>query len=513
MDPPPPAVILRVRVPAVAEARRELTYRLAAENVSPASAHHVTVRVPVPPGTRFVRSRPEPSETAPALTWKLGTLAPRARKEIVLVLVPDGTVEVACCARVQFEHGECVRTRLIGAPRTAPVPAPAPTGPAAPPLPTPPASPPPAPPAAPPPAAPAVPTPAPAAVLQVRKEGPTQAGRYDILTFKVTVTNAGRATARAVVVEDTLPKGLDFLNSKPSTAGDNPLVWKLGDLPPGETRVVEYQAVAKEVGKLPGKAIVRAQGGLVREVAGTVQVGEPALAVRKAGPKQRLVGRPATYILTVSNPGTWKASHVELIDELPADIVFVGASDGGRLEGKEVRWSLGTLVPGERRAVLLTVQAKQRGTFKNVCKATASGDLVEQGAAETQFEDAGSLVTEIDRDKEVVKVGDQVTFTVRIFNGGKADEANLSAVATLPDGLAVIEVRGPTGSKTAGAKITFPVVAKLEPRSERIATIRAKAVKPGAQILRLSVVSDSIAPDSPLKGEETVTVVPAPASK
>jgi uncharacterized repeat protein (TIGR01451 family) len=350
-------------------------------------------------------------------------------------------------------------------------------------------------------------------VLQLRKEGPTQAGRYDILTFKVTVTNAGRATARDVVVEDTLPKGLDFLNSKPSTSGDNPLVWKLGDLLPGMSRLVEFQVVAKEVGKLPAKAVVRAQGGLLREVTGTVQIGEPALSVRKAGPKQRLVGRTATYVLTVSNRGTWRATQVELTDELPAQIDFVSASDGGRLEGKEVRWSLGTLVAGERRTVLLTVKSRRDRKYINVCTATANGGLIEQAKTLTEFVKAGSLVTEIDRDRDVLVVGQEVIFTVRIFNGGKADETNLSAVATLPEGLALIEVRGPTGSKTAGSKITFPVVAKLEPGGQRIATIRAKAVKPGLQSLQVALVSDSIAPDSPIKGEETVTVVAGGAGK
>ncbi len=147
---------------------------------------------------------PEPGEKTKVLTWQLETMLPATKKEITLVLVPEGSGEVSCsAARVQFEHGECVSTRLT--PSTRPLPT------------TPPA---PAPPSAP--------------ALQVRKEGPKQAALYDYLNYKLVVTNAGRAAAKNVILEDTLPEGLEFMNSNPSTPGDkNPLVWNLGDLQAG----------------------------------------------------------------------------------------------------------------------------------------------------------------------------------------------------------------------------------------------------------------------------------------
>jgi uncharacterized repeat protein (TIGR01451 family) len=359
------------------------------------------------------------------------------------------------------------------------------------------------------------------AVLQLRKDGPREAGRYDILTFKLAVTNTGRAAARNVVVEDTLPRGMDFLNSKPSTSGDNPLVWKLGDLAPGASRIVEYQAVAKELGSLKGKAIVRASGGLVREVTTTLRIGEPVLSVRKAGPKQRLVGRSATYIITLTNTGSLAATNVQLVEDLPAldekktpsGLVFVGAVPAGRREGNEIRWDLGTLLPGQARTVLVTVQGRREGTFTSVCKATADRGLIEQAKAETRFQAVGSLVAEIDRDRDVLAVGQEVTFTLRVFNGGKGDESNLSAQAVLPAGLALIEVKGAPGNKSVGQTIQFPVLAKLVAGSEIGATIRARAIKPGAQRLAVQVVTESIGADSPVKGDETVTVVGGGAGK
>src|SRR5262249_52701404 len=147
-DPPTPAVALRVRVPAEAAPGAELTYRLEVENCSRAAAHHVTVKAPLPAGARFVRAAPEPSEKAPLLVWKLGTLESCKKRDIRLVVVPTAAGDLRCCAHVQFEHGQCVSTRVVkpGAPD-----------------------------------------------LLVRIAAQPEAARYDILSWKLEVRNPGRS--------------------------------------------------------------------------------------------------------------------------------------------------------------------------------------------------------------------------------------------------------------------------------------------------------------------------------
>src|SRR5207302_3637162 len=141
----------------------------------------------LPGNARFVRATPEPSTRTPELRWDLGTLPGGARREITLVLAPTGGEEVNNCARIQFEHGQCVRTRL--------------TRPA----------------------------------LEVRKEGPAEAILYDSLSYKVTVTNTGGADATRIVLTDILPVGLEH------ASGKNRLTWALGTLASGQSRMVEYQ--------------------------------------------------------------------------------------------------------------------------------------------------------------------------------------------------------------------------------------------------------------------------------
>src|SRR5262249_45681559 len=57
----------------------------------------------------------------PEIQWKLGTMKAGGGCEIVLILRPTNKEDVKNCTRVQFEHGQCVTTRLSGmAPGTYP---------------------------------------------------------------------------------------------------------------------------------------------------------------------------------------------------------------------------------------------------------------------------------------------------------------------------------------------------------------------------------------------------------
>src|SRR5262249_22042944 len=156
------------------------------------------------------------------LIWQIGTLAGGARREFTLVLTPDGKGDVRNCARVQFEHGQCVTTK--GA--------------------------------------------QPGGRLQLTR--PAQALLYDHVTFQLLVTNTGPNELTNVVLTDTLAPGLEH-------AIGRGLRWDLGTLAPGQTRRFPVEAIAKQAGRLRSVAVVTADGG-VRDVAeSVVTVAEPKL--------------------------------------------------------------------------------------------------------------------------------------------------------------------------------------------------------------------------------------------
>jgi uncharacterized repeat protein (TIGR01451 family) len=469
VDPPTPAVTIKVRVPAQVTPGQDLEYRILVENVSRVPAHHVLVRNPLPAHATFVKATPEPTQTTPELQWELNTLEAGQRQEIVLVLKPTGEGEVKNCARVRFEHGQCVTTRI---------------------------------------SRPAV---------QVRLTGPTQAVLYDQVNFRLEVTNSGQARAREVVVTGTLPEGVEFFESKPETNGPNPLVWKVGTLEAGQTRRIDYSVTLKAAGRLTTKALVEAAGGLRQETSGTLFVGSPKLTLTKTGPERRVVKRPTAYLLTVSNPGDLPAENVEVSDEIPEGIEFLSASAGGNLVRRtrpnldEVKWAVGTLAPGASRTLQIVVRATAPGEFVNVAAASAARGLSAKATARTQFEAAAGLSAEIDKGADPLDVGRDVVYVVRLINTGKETAQAVTLVLTAAEELRVANARGPTAPEHDRQTVRFAPLPTLRPGAEAEYTLYAQALKPGAAELRVDVTSAETGP-TPLTWKETITVRSLPES-
>ncbi len=492
MDPPVPSVAIRVRAPAEAAPGKELTYRLIAENCTKASAHHVVVRVTLPPAATFVRATPAPAETGPSLVWKLGTLGPCGKREITLVAVPAAAEEVALCARVQFEHGQCVRTRMGKSgpppPFSKPGPPPAPK--------SPPAGPP------------------GKAALQLRISGPSEAALYDIVAYTLEVRNVGGATARDVIVRDALPKGASLSSSKPAEKSQDPTVWELGDLPPGRSAVIEYNVVLKERGELANTATASAADAEPREARHTIRVGQPALKVSMTGPKQRGVGRPAAFHLTVTNPGDRAVTNVQLTDQLvhpkikEGTIEVLRASDGGRLVKGDAHWNLGTLAPGARRTVRLELRAHAAGEFVNVCTATADRGLTDKAGVETKFTAPGGLAVEIDPDRDPLEVGQVSNVVVVVHNAGPANDANVAATITLPEGLKLIDLPGVKGHEVKGRTVVLPR-RPVDAGKDATVVLQVQAEKSGPMKMEVAVTSDGLGAGEKLAADETLTVLPA----
>lgn len=75
--------------------------------------------------------------------------------------------------------------------------------------------------------------------LQIKKTGPTSARARSRFTHTLRVTNTGFVTATNVVVTDPVPAGLSVVKQPAgATFTKGTLRWELGDLGPGESRVV-----------------------------------------------------------------------------------------------------------------------------------------------------------------------------------------------------------------------------------------------------------------------------------
>lgn len=394
IDPPTPTVTLRLRVQACAPAGQQLEYRLCVENTSAAEAHHVLVRNPLPPNARFVRAIPEPNLKEPELQWQLGTLPPCCCKEIVLVLEPIGTDEVRNCARVQFEHGQCVVTRIA---RLAPV---VPVAPGA------------LPPGTTPPVMPRVQdsgdriTPLPGAAeakLDLKVSGPDRQPINQPATYTFTVSNTGGSPATRLLVACVLPEKLKFVSA--SDGGkflEGQVAWVLESLSGGASR--SYQLTVQGE---PGRHCLRPyaladRDLLVRTEFCTVFFGGSGLGATMETTRDPVaVGEQTSYVIIVYNQGNVPATNIRIRVQLPVQMEVVrGVGPGVNNQLEDPKKTVGAAVvfdpftnlqPGGSLRYEVVAWARQAGVV--VVRSELTADQLKAGGPVIQ-ERSTTIITD-----------------------------------------------------------------------------------------------------------------------
>jgi uncharacterized repeat protein (TIGR01451 family) len=463
-DPPAPFVTIRVRVSAQASPNDELEYRILVENHSPAEAHQVRIRNNIPTNAKFLRATPPPDSLEGELIWKLGSLPGNSSKEIRLVVMVTGTGEVDCISRVQYEHGQAVKTQL-------------------------------------------------ASPLLIKMTGPIQAILYDTLSYQIDIFNTGNSELTGVQLTNIIPDGLEFLTSKPSTSGENPLIWNIGAIPGGQSKRLEFQVAAKKTGEFINKATVTTTSGMKKETSSKVEVGEVKLALNLGGPDRRTINRPTSYQITITNSGNQIVRGIKVSNKLDPSTQFLAASGGGRNENGEIKWLIPQLAPKQRQTVQMVIKPTIAGTLKNRTEVTAdkipTGWQVEKI---TIFENNNGLVAEIDKSIDPMEIGEQTALTLRLINNSPNPIKNLILSAISPDTTVVTEGRGPTNFSRQPDKVGFLPLPILEPGKEITYSLFLQAKKPGDGTFRLEYSADEGISG---KAEETISILPsskAPAS-
>lgn len=474
-DPAPPVVRLRIRVPAEVAPGERLKYVLTVENASSAAAHHVTLQQRLPRGVRLVAEEtPEkPTRTAPGPTggedlfWELKSLGPGARKEITVVVQPDpGTGDLDCQAYVHFEHGQAVRTK-ISKPG-----------------------------------------------LQVRVIAPQALALHKPAEVRIEVVNTGKARANDVVVSAPVPEGLTILNAKgdgpgivaPSNVGVSPLKWEVKELGPGERKVLTYDAATLKAGKFTALAEAVAAGGVQHRDSAAFEVVSPRVKIEVTGPRWQRIDTPAQYWITVYNPGPVTATGVEVVDQLPPDVAVAAAREGQVRDGR-VTWSMTELKPGDRRTVQLTVRPTVTGKLTNVAQAMLGEVVADRAETTTRFVYADGPAADVDGVGRL-EVGRSATLRVRVYNPGGGPLGDVVLSVRIPDGLRLLDARGPAGATTSLPMVHFGALRSLLPNQEATYTLQVQADKPSAAVLEAHLTT-STRGARPQNWNEPTTVVDA----
>lgn len=364
LDPPAPTVTLKVRVPAWSPPGKEIEYRYFIENCALADAHHVIVKNPLPPNVKFVRASPAPHQTEPELQWHLGTMKARGKCEISLIVLPLGTEDVRNCVRIQYEHGQCVTTRVAHAqPGMPPFGSPEPPNGKGPPDGK-----------RPPEIVPKI-EPLPPdglAKLKLQVEGPKDRYANMPVLYRITVINEGKTAATNLQTWATLPEKTEFVN-----ASDNGVhiagrvAWNLKDLEPGGKRTVELVYKSQGTGVRCVKVFALADRNVSAQAEHCTNFqGVSALLLEMFDRDDPVaLGGDTSFPIVVQNTGNAPVNNVTVRALVPASMVLTKTVPAEHRLGERVpqgQWlifgPMAPLAPGAQ------------GQFEVHVKGVAAGD-------------------------------------------------------------------------------------------------------------------------------------------
>jgi virginiamycin B lyase len=193
------------------------------------------------------------------------------------------------------------------------------------------------------------------------------------VTYTLTVTNNGTASATGVTLSDTLPAGATFVSATDGvTPVNGVLTFSVGNLNAGASASFTIVDSPTAAGTLTDQASVSGSQGdptpadnsvtLTTSVTPNVTL-TPDLALSGDAPSSVTLGSNVTDTLTVTNNGTAGATGVILTDTLPAGVTFDSATDGVTPVAGVLTFNIGNLAAGASLGFNVVFTPQTAGTF------------------------------------------------------------------------------------------------------------------------------------------------------
>jgi uncharacterized repeat protein (TIGR01451 family) len=450
--PQQPAITLEKVSPAEIQVGKPAVFELYVRNAGQVAAQNVVITDHVPTGTQLQAARPQPQQGSDgSLVWSLGTMQPGEETQITLEVIPQSEGEIGSTAQVTFAASASSRS-ICTRPQ-----------------------------------------------LTIEHTAPPKVLIGDSLTVAITISNPGSGPATGVTIEEDVPDGLVH-------AAGAQLEYEVGTLRPGESKRLELSLKAQKAGVIQNTIHARGEANLAAQHAIQIEVVAPQLQIGVEGPKVKFLERQATYTLQVANPGTAPARDVEVVAALPKGMRFVNADAQGQYDQAQhaVFWSLAELPAAKAGAVKLTTLPIEPGEQRMQVKAQAEMGLVASGEQVVQVKQDAELSLAIKDLDEVIEVGSETTYEIRVTNSGTKAATNVRIAALLPAGMAALGGEGPTRAAGDPAQVAFEPLARLNPQEEVIYKVQVQGKQPGDHLVRVQLSSDEW--PTPVTREESTRV-------
>ncbi len=426
---------------------QECECSLLVSNSGRAAANDVIVEATFPVSVRLLSAQPKPTDSIERLVWEIPRIEAGESIDIRIRMVPSIPGELATSANVRFSSNS-IASFNVEEPR-----------------------------------------------LLVKLKGPEQAVVGDPATHMVTVSNPGTGVAQNVVLEASIPAGLEHSKGSNLSIG-------VGSLGPGESRSVRLAMAAVSGGEHIVLVQAQADAGLKQRAASSIKVIAPSLDVKIDGPSLRYINRRGSYKLTVINDGGAASNNVRVYHEIPEGFEFVKASNGGKTDssGKGITWYVGHLDSGQSVDLSVELLAKTIGDFEHHVRVTADEGSHKEVKLATSVEGSAALVMVVDDRDDPIEIGTETWIEARVENRGSKAAANMGISIELPTGVELIDAEGPSTHIAENGLLVFKSIDELQPAETVTYRLRVIGQDPGNMRFRARLTSDSI--QQPLIVEE-----------
>jgi len=342
--------------------------------------------------------------------------------------------------------------------------------------------------------------------LAVAKACPPLILTGETATYTITVDNLGFGTADAVILTDTLPAQVSFIDATPAPASvaGQVLTFDLGSFAYGQSGTVTINVMVDGTSGLAVNSVAVSTP--------TVEGGEGSsnnfdscsselqgadVYVFKTCPAEIAAGVQATYSIEAGNSGTATANSVVVTDTLPAGANLLNAIPApSSINGQTLTFDLGDLTAGEVRNITIDFDTSlTSGTLVNQVSVASSSSEGGQGDLNNSDECSSTATAP---DLAVTKncpadmvAGQGASYLLRVDNIGSAPAEGVVLTDTLPDGISFVSAI-PAPSSVVGQTLTFDL-GSLDAGVTANVTIEVQAVATAGSATNLaSATTDSI---------------------